>query len=633
MDFNNNGMTISEFAFTGLGDELADRNEIPSAHYVYEEIDAINNQDRIKNIINEYVKDRGELKDLRDIFGNEQGAAHNVNYSEDGLTMTITQNGKTVIVNYDKETGAITFENLDDLTALLIRNNDTDADGNISRQELASIITGESTDVDQTFLSYLTGKLTAQAGGNDALLSKEELSGLLDQNTDGIVTQEEIDAFNSAIKGRVSVMKEMFDSIDSDQDGSISKDNFITGLKNNQGLKADANANLVSYMFDDLIRPMAGDDGNISKEEFMAALDRNGNGVFEQEEIDGFDAVLQTKVDVINNAQEWQGCGNTQGYIDWNKDGRFDNEIDHYGSYIARHGHMDTFFNRFDYNWGGYQINNLNDILEDYDNKSSRDMDQRAGFVSDGTVTVHKISDTQIGFNVTEYDQAKAAGVDYNYVVWDKEKRTFLIGQDLNNDGNLTDAEIMGIVENVGIRTSSPLTFDLNGDGKVSTTGISKEYDINGDGIVDQTAWAGAGDGVLAFDADGDGIIGEDGKELFGNNTDVDGNGKADGFKNGFEALGALASRYLGAEALKDGKLDATELKQLELRAGLSMFVDGTQKSLSDLGISEISLGYEEVAVDESRDENGNEHRQIGEGFVINGQKAKVDDVWFQYAA
>ena len=42
---------------------------------------------------------------------------------------------------------------------------------------------------------------------------------------------------------------------------------------------------------------------------------------------------------------------------------------------------------------------------------------------------------------------------------------------------------------------------------------------INGVGKVDNTAWAGNGDGVLAFDKDGNGKFGEDGTELFGINT------------------------------------------------------------------------------------------------------------------
>ena len=180
-------------------------------------------------------------------------------------------------------------------------------------------------------------------------------------------------------------------------------------------------------------------------------------------------------------------------------------------------------------------------------------------------------------------------------------------------------------------KIASPLTFDLNGDGKVGTTGVGngRNFDINGDGKVDKTAWAGKGDGVLAFDANKDGVAGGDGKELLGNNTDVDGDGKADGHKNGFEALKALAQKNLGFEAVADGKLDQWELQALEQKTGLTMNVDGQNRSLGELGISEINLGYTEAG--QNADENGNEHRQVGAGFVRNGEKGKVNDVWFKY--
>jgi hypothetical protein len=180
-------------------------------------------------------------------------------------------------------------------------------------------------------------------------------------------------------------------------------------------------------------------------------------------------------------------------------------------------------------------------------------------------------------------------------------------------------------------KIASPLTFDLNGDGQVSTTGVKdgKQFDINGDGKLDQTAWAGKGDGVLAFDGNGNGKAGEDGKELLGNNSDVNGDGKADGHANGFEALKALATRHLGFGAVQDGKLDQWELKQLEQKTGLGMLVDGQKKGLAELGISQVNLGYQEAG--KNADGNGNEHRQVGAGFVRNGQVGKVNDVWFQY--
>ncbi|MCK6545431.1 hypothetical protein L6R52_06140 [Myxococcota bacterium] len=179
-------------------------------------------------------------------------------------------------------------------------------------------------------------------------------------------------------------------------------------------------------------------------------------------------------------------------------------------------------------------------------------------------------------------------------------------------------------------KIASPLTFDLNGDGKVSTTGTrgGRRFDIDGDGRQDQTAWAGKGDGVLTFDRNGDGVAGADGRELFGNNTDVDGDGRADGHANGFDALRALAERHLGREAVADGKLDAKEIKALEDKTGLRMNVDGQSKRLSELGITELGLGYREAG--RNADANGNEHRQLGR-FTMNGQSQQVNDVWFKY--
>ncbi|MEE2902318.1 MAG: hypothetical protein VYC39_08310 [Myxococcota bacterium] len=170
-------------------------------------------------------------------------------------------------------------------------------------------------------------------------------------------------------------------------------------------------------------------------------------------------------------------------------------------------------------------------------------------------------------------------------------------------------------------KVASPLTFDLNGNGKVDTTGISKKFDINGDGKVDQSAWAGKGDGVLAFDNDGDGKFGEDGTELFGNNT-----GGQNNYANGFEALSAFASKKLGKEAIADGKLDKKELAALDNH--LRMKVDGQDKKLSELGVDSINLRYEEAG--KNADANGNEHRQTG-AFTQNGEQRNVNDVWFQY--
>lgn len=183
----------------------------------------------------------------------------------------------------------------------------------------------------------------------------------------------------------------------------------------------------------------------------------------------------------------------------------------------------------------------------------------------------------------------------------------------------------------------SPLTFDLNGNGQVDTTGVNKQYDIDGDGVNETTAWAGDGDGVLAFDADGDGISGEDGTELFGNNSDVNGDGKIDGYANGFNALASAAYQNLPQENItrikKTGVLNEEDILLLERPAseggiGLTMMVDGEKVKPSELGITEISLEYEEAG--SNTDINGNEHRQVGAGFTRNGELYAMNDVWFQ---
>ena len=169
----------------------------------------------------------------------------------------------------------------------------------------------------------------------------------------------------------------------------------------------------------------------------------------------------------------------------------------------------------------------------------------------------------------------------------------------------------------------SPLVMDLNGDG-ISTTEQNRQFDINGDGKQDTISSLGQDDATLMFDADGNGIAGENGKELFGNHTDLNGDGKADGFANGFDALKAFASQKLGAGAVSDGKLDAAEIAQLE-QSGLKMSVGGQLKSLSALGVDGINLGYQNS---DKADRFGNEFRQLG-SFSLNGQQRQIADLWY----
>lgn len=178
--------------------------------------------------------------------------------------------------------------------------------------------------------------------------------------------------------------------------------------------------------------------------------------------------------------------------------------------------------------------------------------------------------------------------------------------------------------------TSSPLSFDINGDG-VRTSDKMIKYDIDGDGKLDNIN--DSADGILCFDADGDGISGESGLECFGDNTDLDGDGKADGFKNGFEALKALAFKENLINGKDDNKLDENDIKALEDKYGLKIKLDGYNSeavSLFNAGITEINFSTtNETNLEDNFDGRDNQlMTQDGATFKTNGEVRTYADIW-----
>lgn len=178
-------------------------------------------------------------------------------------------------------------------------------------------------------------------------------------------------------------------------------------------------------------------------------------------------------------------------------------------------------------------------------------------------------------------------------------------------------------------KTYTPLSFDMNGDG-VKTSDKKISYDIDGDGTKDTIN--DSADAVLVFDKDGDGISGENGSECFGDNTDLNGDGVKDGYKDGFEALKALATQenLIGDD---DTKLSSEDLKVLEDKYGLKIKTEGYNsqaKSLSDSGITEINLAQtDKTTLHDNFDGKGNQlTTQEGATFVVNGQEREYADIW-----
>lgn len=178
--------------------------------------------------------------------------------------------------------------------------------------------------------------------------------------------------------------------------------------------------------------------------------------------------------------------------------------------------------------------------------------------------------------------------------------------------------------------TDSPLSFDINGDG-VKTSNIFTNFDIDGDGTLDTIN--DSADFVLAFDSDGDGNIGENGLEVFGNNTDIDGDGKKDGYKDGFEALRALAKKE-GLIGEGDMSLDSNDLKLLQEKYGLSLKAgyNGEAQTFEDLGITEIRLSNADTELNKNFDGKGNDlMTQEGATFIVNGEEREYADIWNKY--
>lgn len=127
-----------------------------------------------------------------------------------------------------------------------------------------------------------------------------------------------------------------------------------------------------------------------------------------------------------------------------------------------------------------------------------------------------------------------------------------------------------------------PLIFDLDGNG-VSLLSVDDGvmFDIDNDGKLDQTGWVDKGDGMLALDENGNGII-DNQSELFGD-------------------IKSAAYKHLAEyDSNEDGKITRRDNVWKHLR----MWIDknsngktdpGELKTMKDLGMTKIDLNYKTV--------------------------------------
>ncbi len=165
-----------------------------------------------------------------------------------------------------------------------------------------------------------------------------------------------------------------------------------------------------------------------------------------------------------------------------------------------------------------------------------------------------------------------------------------------------------------------PISVDLDGNG-FNFTNVDDSnvfFDINGDGWKHRMAWVAPGDGLLAFDADGNGLI-DNGSEIsFAGyqpdaQTDLAGLRAFDTNNDGFfSALDAQWGKFgVWQDANQDGITDAGEFKTLD-----------------ELGIASVNLasnGQFSVI-------NGQTVHGIGQINKTDGSNLNIADVTLQYS-
>ncbi|WP_155773465.1 beta strand repeat-containing protein [Rhizobium leguminosarum] len=177
------------------------------------------------------------------------------------------------------------------------------------------------------------------------------------------------------------------------------------------------------------------------------------------------------------------------------------------------------------------------------------------------------------GLNIGDYEPPRDATPDIGPRSYDSNGNFPEIDDGVGEDGQDPSDD------NDDSGDDEPIVLDLDGNGIRLTQQTSSitYFDMAGDGKQHLTAWAAAGDGVLAIDANGDGKIDQ--------KSEID-----------FTAWDATATTDM--QALRDvfdtnhnGKLDAGDSRFADFKVVVTQ-ADGTQqlKTLSDLGITSIDL-------------------------------------------
>lgn len=145
---------------------------------------------------------------------------------------------------------------------------------------------------------------------------------------------------------------------------------------------------------------------------------------------------------------------------------------------------------------------------------------------------------------------------------------------------------------------TSPLILDLDGDGRIATTGLSRpvRFDINADGNLEEIGWTSEyhEEAFLWLDLNENRMV-DSGRELFGNATVLPDETLA---AHGFEALAAWDAEALGGN--KDNVISAKDRVWDRLRLWVDRNHDARAQgeevhSLPSRGVRALGLTYRKL--------------------------------------
>ena len=217
---------------------------------------------------------------------------------------------------------------------------------------------------------------------------------------------------------------------------------------------------------------------------------------------------------------------------------------------------------------------------------------------------------------------------DLGITLKDKGSQDGSAGDDCGDDKNPPD--------NFG----SPLVLDLDGDGLelIALEDSVAFFDIDRDGVAERTGWAGPDDGLLAIDANLNGVIDGAG-ELFGYGETFSGRRGEEPDADRLLGPGDLDTRYSSGfaqlaayDSNDDGFIDAGDAQFSSLRIWRDLNGDGETDegeltSLADAGVASISLAVTTGEFESA----GNLVTDFGSYTTTEGATREISDVWFRF--